>query len=306
MVASGGSTGTTYQWYDANETKIEGAIEGVYTTPSLSVSTDYYVAVIGEAGCEGIKTLASAIISSTSLEINVTSEYSCGPGEVAMTASGSLENLYRWFDSEGAEIDGVTGAEYTVDLTSSATYSVQSLSSSGCESDQMEISAEIRSKPIEPVITRDDNILVVDGTYDTYQWYEVVDSTYLLIEGERGSSLLVESDSRVYTVEAGTNGCTAFAEPKVVTGLDPDLFEVIEMFPNPVSEVIHFEFDQSNAKELELYILDMNGKIVYTKKLVNGSQGLNFELNIKNYVNGVYFVKLNDGKSVYTGKFVKE
>ncbi len=306
IVASGAPEGTTYQWYDASEEKIEGAIEAVYATPSLSVSTDYYVALIGAGGCEGTKTLASAIISSTSLEIDVTSGYNCGPGEVIMTAYGSLENLYRWFDADGLEIKGVTGAEYKVNVTSSTRYSVQSLASSGCESAQMKILAEIRSEAMIPIITRDDNLLLVDGDFDTYQWYEVVDSTFRQIEGERGSSLLVESDSRVYTVEAGTNGCTAFAEPEVITGIDHDVFVVIEIFPNPVSEVIHIDFDHSNAEVLDVYILDMNGKIIYETELKRSESGYNFELNVSNYRSGVYFLKMTDEDKIFSGKFVKE
>ncbi|WP_299820667.1 T9SS type A sorting domain-containing protein [uncultured Pontibacter sp.] len=62
--ASGPPSAVSYRWYNSDGTAIDGATGASYTTPSLDVTTRYYVAAIGENGCESSsKTLVTATIN---------------------------------------------------------------------------------------------------------------------------------------------------------------------------------------------------------------------------------------------------
>ncbi len=305
LTVEGAPTNGSYIWYDSAGNEIPGENGATYVTPVLSSSTSFQAAVVNSIGCEGIKSSILVTVSSKAMEIDATSDgYTCGPGSVTLIASGTpAAGTYQWYDPDRNAINGATGAEFVVkNLTASATYAVQSISSLNCTSARFEIEAEYRDGIEKPVIQRDGDLLFVEMEADDYQWYRNDE----MVSGEQGNSLLIGSDSHEYTIEVGINGCSAISEPLLVLGISDQLSQNVAIYPNPASEKVNIEFDQSEAEEMDLYILDINGKIVYTKKLIKGAQGFNFVLDIKKYVNGVYFVKLSDGKRIFTGKFVKE
>lgn len=74
-----------------------------------------------------------------------------------------------------------------------------------------------------------------------------------------------------------------------------------ELFPNPVEDIIHFDFNNFDARYLE--ILNLAGKVIFEKN-INPSQN---ELQISNiFEAGIYYVKVHnqDGKFL-TKKMVK-
>ena len=64
--------------------------------------------------------------------------------------------------------------------------------------------------------------------------------------------------------------------------------DAIFVYPNPVSDVIHFKLsDPSAFKKLALY--DVMGRTVLTEKITNHS-----DLDVKNIPNGFYIIKFFD------------
>ncbi|KAA9325016.1 CUB domain-containing protein [Adhaeribacter soli] len=65
LTASGAPAGGAYQWYStaSGATAIAGATTASFTTPALTATTTYYVAVVNEYGCEGPRTAAIATIN---------------------------------------------------------------------------------------------------------------------------------------------------------------------------------------------------------------------------------------------------
>jgi len=73
-----------------------------------------------------------------------------------------------------------------------------------------------------------------------------------------------------------------------------------KFYPNPVSEVIHFELPIAEAMNFELF--DLLGNLVKSKKLEAGNTG-KFELDIRALPAGVYTFKLSNNSYYSTGKF---
>lgn len=120
LTAAGAPADGKYRWYasaDATEVLAE-TTETEFTTPSISKSTSYFVAIVSAKGCEGSRMKVTAEVSQVS-----TPEISLADGKLTTSGTGT----YQWF-IDGVPIEGATSASiqavqtgsYTVKLTSGA------------------------------------------------------------------------------------------------------------------------------------------------------------------------------------------
>ena len=81
----------------------------------------------------------------------------------------------------------------------------------------------------------------------------------------------------------------------------------LDIYPNPATEVVNVELNLTSRSDVEIYILDLNGKMVkqvkYDKLSANTES---VELRIGNLPRGAYVINMVAGKSVKTGKFIKK
>lgn len=145
----------------------------------------------------------------------------------------------------------------------------------------------------------------VSGTEPfTYQWYKddskiegATDRTYEVQSAELGMT-------GFYFCEA-TNICgkTKSTIAQIIVEKAGGVTSVTEtnpfnlqITPNPVKHDIFLSFESENESKMDISILDMTGRIVYSVS-VSATTGLNnFTLDITNKVsNGTYFVKVNNG-----------
>jgi len=86
---------------------------------------------------------------------------------------------------------------------------------------------------------------------------------------------------------------------------EPELVGSVDIFPNPVSEVLQVEINlEQSAAEVSFTITDNLGKSLYTVTRQNMQQG-NTTFNVANLPAGVYYVTIKDGKGVKTLPFSK-
>ena len=84
-----------------------------------------------------------------------------------------------------------------------------------------------------------------------------------------------------------------------------DFFK-LTIYPNPVGEVLSFKYNLQYAEEIQIDVVDVNGKLVFSKLLSNGMTGSNSSsIDVKNLASGFYYLKLSIGKHTSHGKFVK-
>ncbi len=96
-----------------------------------------------------------------------------------------------------------------------------------------------------------------------------------------------------------------FQQKLIITAIEENMnFEVkVKIYPNPATEIINIQFDAATDKEILLYLLDGNGKLVKTDRIEESSVEKN--INVEDLPSGLYFMKMVKGKLVNVYKVVK-
>ena len=182
LSGAGGSAGQ-YRWYTVpvGGTAIAGQTNATYTTPVLTITTTYYVA-INNGICESTRTAVVATINTPPAAPTTTSASSCGSGAVNLSAAGGSAGQYRWYTVAvgGTAIAGQTNATYTTPvLTITTTYYV-AINNGVCESTRTAVVATINTPPAAPATTGasacgDSSITLAasGGSAGQYRWYTV-------------------------------------------------------------------------------------------------------------------------------------
>lgn len=81
-------------------------------------------------------------------------------------------------------------------------------------------------------------------------------------------------------------------------------FDLISIFPNPTKDITHIALNSNSETVGELEIYNVVGKQI-NKKTINISSGLNnISVNVKNFSEGIYFIKLHFNTTIKTFKIV--
>jgi len=78
----------------------------------------------------------------------------------------------------------------------------------------------------------------------------------------------------------------------------------VHIYPNPSKGMMNIEFDVHESNNLEIYLLDALGNIVSLDKLENYSGFYKSTYQLSNYKKGMYIIKINTGKMVFTRRIV--
>ncbi|MFB1027420.1 MAG: T9SS type A sorting domain-containing protein, partial [Flavobacteriaceae bacterium] len=80
-----------------------------------------------------------------------------------------------------------------------------------------------------------------------------------------------------------------------VLGLEDNDFTSIEVFPNPVSSVLHI----SNVENTTIEIYTILGQVMFTKENTFNQE----TIDVSSYKSGTYFIKISNGAFTTTKKF---
>ena len=78
----------------------------------------------------------------------------------------------------------------------------------------------------------------------------------------------------------------------------------IQIFPNPVAEVLNIQVSQSLCQSYFIEILSIDGRQVY-KETVNQQNNV-YQINVAKLSQGLYLCKINNGKTTEITKFFKQ
>ncbi|MBL7815883.1 MAG: T9SS type A sorting domain-containing protein [Saprospiraceae bacterium] len=129
---------------------------------------------------------------------------------------------------------------------------------------------------------------------------------YVRVEGYAGAF----STAACYSLLVQTSGA-AFAARGIelsekIGTTDIIKVEQFSVYPNPAHDVINIRFISDETKEYNLTMINALGKTVRTMKL-NYEEGENFTtLTTENTPQGIYFIKISDGKETFTQKVIFE
>lgn len=93
-----------------------------------------------------------------------------------------------------------------------------------------------------------------------------------------------------------------------ITSIDENTLEmVVNLFPNPVSDIINLTMNFENASDAQLEIFDAKGKMIANPSLGYKVQGEHtVSINVSNLSNGLYLLKITSGQSTITKRFIKQ
>ncbi|QLH34131.1 MAG: gliding motility-associated C-terminal domain-containing protein [Cyclobacteriaceae bacterium] len=168
LAAAGGTAGQ-YRWYTvaSGGTAIAGQTNATYTTPTLTGTTNYYVA-INNGTCESTRTTLVATINPLPGAPTTTGAESCPAASVTLTASGGTAGQYRWYTvaSGGTALAGETNSTFVTPVLTTTTSYYVSINNGTCESNRTEVVATIAvpgCDNVPPVIVTEPIITQVEG-----------------------------------------------------------------------------------------------------------------------------------------------
>ncbi len=109
-----------------------------------------------------------------------------------------------------------------------------------------------------------------------------------------------------FTSQDGTLILThGFQQQLIITAVEENLAVLVNLkvFPNPSSDFVNIQFDSPLDGEVNLYIIDSQGKIVKTD-IVEPSM-VDKQINLQDVPAGIYYLRLTKGKLVNVYKVIK-
>lgn len=180
LTASGGAAGQ-YRWYTVavGGSPIAGQTNDTYTTPALSTTTTYYVA-INNGTCQSTRTAVVATINSVPTAPTANATSVCSGATATLSASGGTAGQYRWYTDAtgGSAISGQTAADFTTPSLSVTTTYFVSINDGTCESARTPAVATVNALPAPPTVEGNSscvpasiNLMASGGAPGQYRWY---------------------------------------------------------------------------------------------------------------------------------------
>ncbi len=182
LSAAGGAAGQ-YRWYTVpiGGTAIAGQTNSTYSTPVLTLTTTFYVA-INNGTCESTRTAVVATINTPPGAPTTTGNAACGTASITLSATGGTPGQYRWYTvpTGGAPIAGQTNDIYTTPALTTTTTFYVAINNGTCESTRTSVTATINTLPLAPTATGNSSCLpgsvtltASGGFAGEYRWYTV-------------------------------------------------------------------------------------------------------------------------------------
>jgi len=80
----------------------------------------------------------------------------------------------------------------------------------------------------------------------------------------------------------------------------------VKMSPNPVSSILHIQFNNMEAGQYSITVVNRNGNVMMQRNNIYNNGSSVVDLNVSALSKGFYLVKVNNGKKVSEGKVFKE
>jgi len=277
---------TSYLWQDGTTT----------TQTFLANANDNYAVTVTDGnGCTGSDDVDLNANPLPVVNLGADIELCEGTSSTLNAGPGFLG--YVWSDSTTGQI---------LSVNTLGTYSVSVTDFNGCQgTDAIDVTA---INPL-PVPSLGPNLSVAPGTS------VILDpgafSSYLWQDGTTTSQQFNVAFNGTYYVEVtDSNGCMASDTAEVIfwpSGIGTIGSESsVNLYPNPTSGVLNIELTGVKGQNIELNVLNVQGKVLKQERLSNLADEHNEQLDLSGMAKGLYFVELkNDEGSVVQRVTVK-
>ncbi len=260
-VAATGTTNITYQWQKLNtgtslfeDITNTGGYSGA-TSPTLHINTNgnfgagsYQCKVRGDNAPNKNSSITTLIVNTPSLPPTVTGSTSCTIAAQTLTASGSTNGNYRWYDvaSGGTAIPGEVNSTFTTPPISASTTFFVSILNGTCESPRAAVIATINPLPPAPTTTSASicgngavMLTASGGAAGQYVWYNVA-TAGTAIAGAVNATYTTPSltATTTYYVSINTGNCESARTAVIATINALPLKPVVTSTPSPTNGTV--------------------------------------------------------------------
>jgi photosystem II stability/assembly factor-like uncharacterized protein len=250
---------------------------------TVNKSGEYFVTAEDDEGCfarsESIKVTFDTI---PPLELNISNEVEfCEGDSVFVTVLGQFDE-YEWSDGTKGRIFWVKEAgEYYLTVRDGEAV---------CEAVSDVFTVNTIESPDKPIITIEDEKLVVSGTSDKLTWFLNGNE----IEGFNGNELIPQFNGDYYVVATNSNDCSTFSDEVSVTW-----FSIAEgdkrgfnVSPNPTDGLITINYSGLQSGNTRLEIINSIGQVVIQDDFFANTSSMNKNFDLDKFPSGVYYVSL--------------
>jgi len=293
------ATGTA-QWYTtstASTTPI--STNTLFVTPILLINTTYYVRDTSICGASSLVPVSIVVVTTPTLNVSSTNTAICMGQSATLTAS-SL-NTYTWNTTATTSVIFVTPT-----ITTNYTVTGNDLV---CNTIQTEsISIVVNALPsVSMSASGITTICVTNGSISlTGSPSGGVFSGAAVI----GSQLSIANAGTfvpVYSYTDTSTGCSNTATTQVIVidcGSPAGLVSLVStsgfnLYPNPNTGIFLIETNTKTNKSIS--ISDITGRIIYSTV----SEESSIQININDFANGIYYVKVSANESIHVIKIIK-
>jgi PKD repeat protein len=262
---------------------------------SYATSGTYQIKLIAINGANSDTLIQTITVNPTPIMNTSADESICFGSSTTLNASASGSVTYNWTPS--ATLSTPTLSQ-TLATPNTTTDYVVTINDGVCSASDT-ITVTVWPLPSNPTITQVGNTLEATSGFPAYQWHE----NNVIIAGETQSTITPLNNGN-YTVEViDSNGCisTSQAFAFVIQGIKTSLNNEISIYPNPLTTILHIDFKNLNI-DTQIEIKNLQGQIILNQKV---DTKLNI-VNLDQYSNGVYFIKINSNNEIYNYKLVKQ
>lgn len=294
---TGGNGGYVYQWQistdGTNFIAAPGTSNGQNYTPG-NLTADAHFRRVVTSGCsesnvsDVVKITVVAIPAAPAVEgVAICS----GQSATVQVSNSESTVTYRWFTSETGASPVHEGTSFvTNQLTSTTSYYVEAVNTTGCVSARTKVTLTVSEVPAKPVITQTGNQLTSSVTGQGYEWAKdgvtIADATTQTITiAEAGS----------YTVRVqGANGCysvvsDALSAVLLPTAIEDELAMGVIVAPNPTTGKFSIS-TQEPLQQVTIVVTNTLGKVAY-RALVPALHS-ELEVNLSHLPSGLYLVQV--------------
>lgn len=221
----------------------------------------------------------------------------CSGESTELSVSGAVD--YNWYDINGNVLQA-GGSKYSLAPTASIQVLVEGTDGLGNNTPtKTTIEVTVNSLPDVNIVQNKNNLSVPESPNGTYTWF--LDGVELT---GSDSHEYDTQQSGIYSVEVTSEfGCFSKSEALnfVLTGLEINGLS-LEIYPNPVDNVLNISGINQFSREINWSILDINGRLI---KLIGQNKNNKRVINTSSLKPGVYVLLIKTNHDLVSYRFIK-
>lgn len=90
----------------------------------------------------------------------------------------------------------------------------------------------------------------------------------------------------------------------ITLGVNDNSLEDFSIWPNPADNILNYRFNSANNRNVNVTLLDVQGRIVFIDSLNTNNQLINGSIDTQSLTNGVYFLRISQGNAIVNKKII--